>query len=116
MPRSGGCESVEHGWVFGRWGAYAKLVQDAHESLETAVHSHDFADARRGRREIRQMGQRVEQWQRRRRVQRYPNKLAKNAEKKGGIMNVPRRSYSCEVMQTHALFCAGNAKLDSRIA
>jgi hypothetical protein len=27
----------------------------------------------------------------------------------------PLLSYSCEVMHTHALFCAGNAKFDSRI-
>ena len=43
-------KSVEHGWVFWRWGAHAEVVQDAHKSLKTAVHGHDLADARRGRR------------------------------------------------------------------
>ena len=41
-------------------------------------------------------------------------RLARVSEGCGGI-DVPRLSYNWEEMQTQALFCAGKAKLDSRM-
>ena len=63
-------ETVEDGGVFWRWGRDAKIVEDAHKTFKTAIHGHNLSDTGRCGGEIDEMGEGVEERQRRVGVQR----------------------------------------------
>lgn len=52
--------------------AVAEIEEHADEALEPAVDGEDFADARGGAREVREVGKRVVEWQSGRCVERWP--------------------------------------------
>ena len=66
----GGEEAVEDGGVFRGRGGEAEVVEEADEALEAAVHGHDLAYSGGRRGEVGEVGERVEQRQRRVGVER----------------------------------------------
>jgi hypothetical protein len=65
----GGEKTIDEGRVFWGRGRETEVLKNLDEALEAAVHRHDFADPWGSRGEVRQVRQRVEKGQRRRRVQ-----------------------------------------------
>lgn len=114
-------EAVDRRRVFRRRRAETEVAQEADEALEPAVAGQDLADARRRRGEVGEVRERVEQRQRRCCVERcdvWFSSVRRHARARWQQRekDIPLLSYNCDEIQTQALFCAGNAKLDSRMS